>query len=193
MMNSQRIAGSPKHTEALQFCTEGLGFESSDETDSTASSSGIESCKSEKPDADDREHLCGDAEVISNYDNNGRGFKNPIINGFKNPIITGRAPRAKNFPPPLPSLARNGQPCLMMKSYKRDGRFVLQEFKVPSHEVLHAWRCDGRLKLQLVQQQQEEQKDDTQFKCITPKSDPKVSGETAGNDKLLEEEDSERI
>lgn len=185
-MNSQRIAGSPKHTEAFHFCTEGLGFESSDETDSTASSSPrIESCKSEKPDADDREHFRGDGQVISN-DNNAHGFKNPII--------TGRAPRAtaaKNFPPPLPSLARNGQPCMMMKSYKRDGRFVLQEFKVPSHEVLHAWRCDGRLKLQLVQQQ-EEQKDDAMFKGITPKSDLKISGETAGNDKL-EEEESGRI
>lgn len=57
---------------------------------------------------------------------------------------------APKFPPPLPSIARNGQPCVFLKPLRKDGRFLLQEVKVPRQEFLHAYLQDGRLSLQLV-------------------------------------------
>eukprot|EP00250_Pteridium_aquilinum_P034945 c8361_g1_i1 orf=228-2021(+) len=68
----------------------------------------------------------------------------------------------KKFPPPLNSLAmqsycgKRGQSpgacgagyCL--RSFRRDGRFVLQEVKAPTHKYFRVLREDGRLKLELI-------------------------------------------
>lgn len=54
-----------------------------------------------------------------------------------------------SFPPPISCMGRRGKPCFSLKSYRHDGRFVLREIEIPNHELLHALREDGHLKLHL--------------------------------------------
>lgn len=123
-----------KHLEALQMCTEGLGFESSHEI------------KTDTPKLLPR--LLSSDEITHN-ENINRGENENCTQIPKRNEKT--ATVCSKFPPPLPSIARNSQAGIFMRSFKKDGRFVLQEVKkLPSQEVLHAWRGDGRLKLQLI-------------------------------------------
>lgn len=52
----------------------------------------------------------------------------------------------KEIPPPISSIGRR----VCFKSYRFDGRLVLKEEKIPTQEILHAFREDGRLKLQFI-------------------------------------------
>ncbi|GMY17231.1 protein PFC0760c [Fagus crenata] len=61
----------------------------------------------------------------------------------------------KEFPPPIPLLARTENlPChmpwVLKRHYTSDGRLILTEEKVKHHEYFRAHRADGRLTLQLV-------------------------------------------
>ncbi|KAF5450833.1 hypothetical protein F2P56_031152 [Juglans regia] len=63
--------------------------------------------------------------------------------------------KKKEFPPPIPSLARTGNlpshmPWVLKRQYTSDGRLVLTEEKVRHHEYFRAHRANGRLTLQLV-------------------------------------------
>ncbi|KAG2709235.1 hypothetical protein I3760_05G229000 [Carya illinoinensis] len=63
--------------------------------------------------------------------------------------------KKKEFPPPIPSLARTGNlpshmPWVLKRHYTSDGRLVLTEEKVRHHEYFRAHRANGRLTLQLV-------------------------------------------
>ncbi|KAI3826383.1 hypothetical protein L1987_00431 [Smallanthus sonchifolius] len=53
----------------------------------------------------------------------------------------------KEIPPPISSIGRR----VCFKSYRYNGRLVLKEEKIPTQEILHAFREDGRLKLQFIQ------------------------------------------
>ncbi|KAD5803346.1 hypothetical protein R6Q59_024415 [Mikania micrantha] len=53
----------------------------------------------------------------------------------------------KEIPPPISSFGRR----VCFKSYRHNGRLVLKEEKIPTQEILHAYREDGRLKLQFIQ------------------------------------------
>ncbi|XP_076918073.1 uncharacterized protein LOC143578357 [Bidens hawaiensis] len=53
----------------------------------------------------------------------------------------------KEIPPPISSIGRR----VCFKSYRYDGRLVLKEEKIPTQDILHAFREDGRLKLQFIQ------------------------------------------
>ena len=53
------------------------------------------------------------------------------------------------FPPPISSIG-GGKPRVRFRSFRRDGRFVLKEFRLPSQEFLRAFRKDGRLTLHFV-------------------------------------------
>ncbi|KAI3683614.1 hypothetical protein L1987_84123 [Smallanthus sonchifolius] len=68
--------------------------------------------------------------------------KNKIVCEPKRSRISG-----KEIPPPISSIGR--QVCF--KSYRYNGRLVLKEEKIPTQETLHAFREDGRLKLQFIQ------------------------------------------
>ncbi|KAK9983405.1 hypothetical protein SO802_032930 [Lithocarpus litseifolius] len=66
-----------------------------------------------------------------------------------------RAMRQREFPPPIPSLARTENlPChmpwVLKRHYTSDGRLILTEERVKHHEYFRAHRADGRLTLQLV-------------------------------------------
>lgn len=127
---------TPLNSERLHLCTEGLGFESSDEVENF----------SERDDGW-RNHDKVDPIKHSHLDED-RNFRNctNIVgsgNGFISSSATG------SFPPPISCIGRRGKPCFSLKSYRHDGRLVLREIKIPNHKFLHALREDGRLKLHL--------------------------------------------
>lgn len=53
----------------------------------------------------------------------------------------------KEIPPPISSIGRR----VCFESYRYNGRLILKEVKIPAQELLHAYREDGRLKLQFIQ------------------------------------------
>lgn len=115
--------------DSLQLCTEGLGCESSDcltdcSTDCSCSSSEI---------ADD--YLSEDEEDQENIDTVEE----------ESDVAPAHA-----FPPPLASISACNPSY--MRSFKKDGRFVLRSVKAPlqSSNFLHSYREGGRLKMQLI-------------------------------------------
>lgn len=124
--------GLPKHkhqfsTDSLQLCTEGLGSESFDGVqDSMKGSNDDDWSGSWMMDRQSRCYL--EVKARSN---------------------------GKRFLPPISTLGKSGKPWMYFKSYRNDGRFVLREMRIPTQELFHASREDGRLKLQLVHQEDE--------------------------------------
>ncbi|KAG6786241.1 hypothetical protein POTOM_007838 [Populus tomentosa] len=63
--------------------------------------------------------------------------------------------KKKEFPPPIPLLARtenlpSHMPWILKRYYTSDGRLILREEKVRRHEYFRAHRSNGRLTLHLV-------------------------------------------
>ncbi|XXG39077.1 hypothetical protein AAC387_Pa01g0130 [Persea americana] len=65
-----------------------------------------------------------------------------------------RSSKEREFPPPIPFLARTGNlPCHMpwvMRRIRDNGRLVIQEVLVKHHEFFRTHRTNGRLTLQLM-------------------------------------------
>ncbi|CAA7405352.1 unnamed protein product [Spirodela intermedia] len=117
------------HTESLQFCTEGLGFESSDDVEDL---SGWEWGAGRGKEA--AAHRRSASEGCSRYCSRRRGRTKP------------------DFPPPISCFGSGGgKPCVRFRSFRQDGRFVLTEVPLPCQEFLRAFRKDGRLMLHFVQ------------------------------------------
>eukprot|EP01018_Ginkgo_biloba_P032524 Gb_27751 [translate_table: standard] len=174
----QKMMNTPKYSESLQLCTEGLGFESSNERDADSVSVGSEyssassACFPTKPgvewenlNSELERRLMIDAELPKHLENAGIKTRNHYVSGTaalndKNfhqhchATAGPRRPRAiNNFPPPLPS--RNGHRWVFHKSYGRDGRLFLHEVKVSRHDFLHLSQGDGRLKLHLLHEDED--------------------------------------
>ncbi|XVF36778.1 hypothetical protein REPUB_Repub19eG0087800 [Reevesia pubescens] len=109
---------------------------------------GMESCF----DLDNNVEVCGGDAVVkdSNYDS-----------GVCNESFVKRENRCRKrmmkreFPPPIPSLARtenlpSHMPWVLKRYYTNDGRLILREEKVRHHEYFRAHRSNGRLTLHLV-------------------------------------------
>ncbi|KAJ0020971.1 hypothetical protein Pint_31874 [Pistacia integerrima] len=120
---------SSMNSESLQLCTEGLGFESSDD---------VEDLKSEISEDWQTQQERVSIAKHSPTEN--------LCTEFRRSKTCGGA-----FPPPISCIGKSGKPWVCFKSYRHDGRFVLKEIRMPSQEFLHACREDGRLKLQFVQ------------------------------------------
>ncbi|XP_039139052.1 uncharacterized protein LOC120276392 [Dioscorea cayenensis subsp. rotundata] len=120
-------------SESLQSFAEGLGFESNmDEVQEDLVKDSHSSCDDERSECKDGdENKC----LIDRYSRSGK-------NGF---------------PPPISTIGKSGKPLVQLESYRNDGRIVLKEFKMPMHEFLHAYREDGRLKLQFVNQEEDDE------------------------------------
>ncbi|KAI4334225.1 hypothetical protein L6164_018941 [Bauhinia variegata] len=143
---------SSLNLESLQLCTEGLGFESSDD---------VEDMKSESND-------CWQMQ----------GEKVSVKNHLSSQFSSGECKRSRvsggEYPPPISCIGRNGKPGVCFRSYRQDGRFVLKEIRIPTQEFLHACREDGRLKLHFVhpddefpeEEDEEEEEDDDELDCI---------------------------
>ncbi|KAG6632088.1 hypothetical protein I3843_13G118500 [Carya illinoinensis] len=136
---------SSMNSDSLQFCTEGLGFESSDDVEELSEMS-----------EDNRQHPLEKISITKHQfasENQGSEFRRSKTSGGA-------------FPPPISSISKSGKPWVCFKSFRQDGRFVLKEVRIPTHEFLHACREDGRLKLQFVQrkdeilEEEEEEEDD---------------------------------
>ncbi|MCL7040882.1 hypothetical protein MKW94_007288 [Papaver nudicaule] len=194
---------SSKKKESLKLCTEGLGFESSDE---------VENSKSQNTD-DWKDH--GD-EVLSDpssdnlsemgtrkYPSSGNLCEGHIIkNSSSENLSELRRTRSlgKNFPPPISCIARNGKPWVCLKSFRYSGRFVLREIKIQTKEVLHACREDGRLTLHLVvpddkeipEEGEEEELEQEEEESVTAYEQERDEGEEEKNkDKFIKDEDNQ--
>ncbi|KAG1363571.1 protein FANTASTIC FOUR 3-like [Cocos nucifera] len=125
--NGDPNSNGPKNSETLQLCTEGLGFESFvDVKDLT-----IESGK----------HLNNQRKEEND---NGR-------NGYMRSYSHVRSGSKEKFPPPITTIGRGGgRPWIYLKSYRKEGRFVLKEIRIPTQQCLQATRENGRLVLQLL-------------------------------------------
>ncbi|KAJ8767891.1 hypothetical protein K2173_020831 [Erythroxylum novogranatense] len=121
--------GCYKYGHSLQLCTEGLGFESSDD---------VEDLKNGMN--EDWRQRDGKASI--------RSLSTPENSNMKS-----RRSRfiGEAFPPPISCIGKSGNHSVCFKSYRHDGRFVLKEVRIPTREFLHARREDGRLKLQFFQ------------------------------------------
>lgn len=137
--------------DSLQLCTEGLGFESSDDVEEFRNERNQE-CQVEQ------EEKVGGLMTKQHHlacnKNHGGEFRRSRTSG-------GGA-----FPPPISCIGKSGKPWVFFKSYRQDGRFVLKEMRIPTQEFLHAFREDGRLKLNFVQpndeilEEEEEEEED---------------------------------
>ncbi|KAE8733053.1 Rho GTPase activating protein with PAK-box/P21-Rho-binding domain [Hibiscus syriacus] len=135
--NYEKSEGFSWSSESLQLCTEGLGFESS-----------------------------GDVEDMKQEWEN-KTMTTTIKHSMEN--LYGELKRSRGsgggggFPPPISCIGKSGKPCFCFKSYREDGRFVLEQVRVPTQEFLHACREDGRLKLRFVQPNDDEVLEDEEF------------------------------
>ncbi|KAF5727532.1 hypothetical protein HS088_TW22G01228 [Tripterygium wilfordii] len=118
---------SSMNHESLQLCTEGLGFESSDDVEDMIN--GHQEQQEEKA---------------------MRTTKKSKAENLSGELKRSRTSKAA-FPPPISCIGESGKPWVCFKSYREDGRFVLKEMRIPTPEFFHACREDGRLKLQFVQ------------------------------------------
>ncbi|CAL5423987.1 unnamed protein product [Camellia sinensis] len=119
---------SSMNSESLQLCTEGLGFESSDD---------VEDLKT------------------SDWENQEKRIRLIEKNPTENIELKKTRTSGSGFPPPISCIGESGKPCVCFKSYREDGRFVLKEIRIPTQEFLHASREDGRLKLQFFKSDDE--------------------------------------
>lgn len=121
----------------MHLCTEGLGFESSDDVEDSKNGTMNESWETQE----------GEKEASKNYfaseNSHGECRGRSRVNGAE-------------YPPPISSIGRrSGKPWVSFRSYRNNGRFVLEEIRVPKQDFLHAHREDGRLKLRFVQPEEE--------------------------------------
>ncbi|KAJ0237435.1 Uncharacterized protein HA466_0248340 [Hirschfeldia incana] len=95
--------------------------------------------------ADEETDLISSSESTSRYPYGGR----------RREEREARAAAAREFPPPIPSLAQTENllphmPWVLRRVVTSDGRLVLREEKVRHHEYFRAHRSNGRLTLHLV-------------------------------------------
>jgi len=115
----------------LMSCTESLGFESSDEW------------------------RVNDDHVKVNSDENDEIWRKKMM--MKKSESRGN--RIRSFPPPLPSLNRNGRPSFYLRPVRKNGRLELTEVRIHRPDILHASRHDGRLTLHLIPDDDEDEEE----------------------------------
>ncbi|XP_022751001.1 uncharacterized protein LOC111299807 [Durio zibethinus] len=110
---------------------------------------GMESCF----DLDKNEAICvGDSDVKDSHE-----YYSGVCNqsSGQREQCCRRRKMKREFPPPIPSLARTDNlpshmPWVLKRYYTSDGRLILKEEKVRHHEYFWAHRSNGRLTLHLV-------------------------------------------
>ncbi|CAN6380596.1 unnamed protein product [Urochloa humidicola] len=114
-----------KSSASLLLCTEGLGSESTVDSDDMLKDEG------------DAEEIKGAAETD--------GTAAAAMKEEEE-----RRPQEKVFPPPIRSIGRGGKPYVCFRSFREEGRFVLLEVVIPGKDLLQATREGGRLRLQFA-------------------------------------------
>ncbi|KAI3518820.1 hypothetical protein L1887_07638 [Cichorium endivia] len=120
------------NAESLSMCTEGLGFESFDDVEDLKDEQDVNIDHESKQQQQERTTKHAVSEMLP---------CEPKRSRFK----------GMEFPPPISSIGMGGKPWVYLESYRSNGRFILKEVKIPTQELLHACREDGRLKLQFIQ------------------------------------------
>ncbi|KAK4440601.1 hypothetical protein Salat_0395000 [Sesamum alatum] len=128
---------SSMNSESLSLCTEGLGFESSDDVEDLLRH---DVCNNGSQNQEERKTCTRNNSHTQNH-HGSESKKSGTSRGV--------------FPPPISSIGQSGKPWVCFKSYREDGRFILKEVRIPTQEFLHACREDGRLKLQFIQSDDE--------------------------------------
>eukprot|EP01018_Ginkgo_biloba_P006995 Gb_36548 [translate_table: standard] len=141
--------------DSLQLCTEGLGCESCD---------GLSCCSTP---------LVSDDEEESRFEEEEKE-ENSCLE-VQNHAVRPQAAAARTFPPPLTSVSRCS--TSYMRSYKKDGRFVLQAVKAPSQNYLQTYREGGRLKMQLLSRTEEAEDDDDEEDYSSTSESEEIDGE----------------
>ncbi|XP_009763642.1 protein FANTASTIC FOUR 3-like [Nicotiana sylvestris] len=125
---------SSRTSDSLSVCTEGLGFESSDDVEDLMNDLSIENQKKQQEEKGRMRVPCRpENQVIINHDYSKRSRTNK-----------------GSFPPPISCIGRSGKPWVCFKSFREDGRFILKEIRIPTQEFLHACREDGRLMMHVI-------------------------------------------
>jgi hypothetical protein len=119
-----------KSSAALLLCTEGLGSESTVDSDDMVKGDGGDAALIPGKESMPEEATLGDA---------GTGLLGGSMD--KEP---------PSFPPPIRSIGRGGKPCVCFRTFRTDGRFVLTQVVIPGKELLHASREGGRLRLRFA-------------------------------------------
>uniref|UniRef100_A0A0D9VGN5 FAF domain-containing protein n=1 Tax=Leersia perrieri TaxID=77586 RepID=A0A0D9VGN5_9ORYZ len=138
----------------LGLCTEGLGTESSESSGGDVDLGSACGDVGDDDDDDTDRYLPCKRQHRPNDDDE----EETAVAAAPLPAWTRRA-----FPPPISVIGAGGKPWLYLRAQRGDGRLVLREVRIPSRELLHARREDGRFKLHFAhpdeqqQQQQEEE------------------------------------
>ncbi|XP_027346999.1 protein FAF-like, chloroplastic [Abrus precatorius] len=143
-------------SENLHLCTEGLGSESSDDVEDLKingvnSGECWESHQREKEGGNEKHLAMEDCCCHGEWRTRSRVYG--------------------EYPPPISCIGKTGKPCVSFMSYRDNGRFVLKEIRIPTHEFLHAHREDGRLKLHFVQPDHHDDDDDADDDNIEDEED----------------------
>lgn len=154
---------SSRNSDCLSICTESLGFESSDD---------VEDIMNELSNGNDQEH-----EEIRSTNTNNQGI---ISHEYSK--IRSRTNKGALLPPPISCIGRNGKPCVCFESFRENGRFILKEVRIPEWEFLHACREDGRLKLHIVQSDDEFLEEDEEYDDDSEDEEEDESSEDVTND-----------
>ncbi|CAA2979287.1 protein FANTASTIC FOUR 1-like [Olea europaea var. sylvestris] len=131
---------SSVNSDSLSLCTEGLGFESFDDVEDLL-----------------RNDICNEFQ----HQEESKSFTRNTQTGSHWSEYSKRSRTSRgSFPPPISCIGRSGKPWVCFKSYREDGRFILQEIRIPTQEFMHACRENGRLKLQFIHSDEEILEDD---------------------------------
>ncbi|XP_019264388.1 PREDICTED: protein FAF-like, chloroplastic [Nicotiana attenuata] len=130
--------------KSLEICTESLGSETGSDTFSSYTPS--ETGDVDEEEKDDQQLQQQQQQQQYCYSQSSEEFRVVKYNYSKK-----SSSFPKSFPPPIPSLAnREIKPSLHMQSRREDGRLILEAIPVPSRNLFHAHRHDGRLLLTFI-------------------------------------------
>lgn len=154
---------SSRNSDCISICTEGLGFESSDD---------VEDIMNELSNGNDHEH-----EEIRSTSIHNQGIISHDYSKIRSRTIKGSL-----LPPPISCIGSNGKTCVCFESFRENGRFILKEVRIPEWEFLHACREDGRLKLHIVQSDDEFIEEDEEYDDDSEDVEEDESSEDITND-----------
>ncbi|MCE3216892.1 hypothetical protein HAX54_009002 [Datura stramonium] len=157
---------SSKASDSLSMCTEGLGFESSDDVEDLINDLSNEDHhhQQQQQHQQQRQQEEQQHQQQKQQEEREQGRKTTRIScRIENRVIFNqdynlKRSRTKNrssFPPPISCIGRSGKPWVCFKSFREDGRFILKEIRIPTQEFLHACREDGRLMMHVIQSDDE--------------------------------------
>ncbi|XP_047321632.1 protein FAF-like, chloroplastic [Impatiens glandulifera] len=165
--------------KSLQICTESLGSE----TGSEGFSSYTPPEKSESEEDKEEEEVQQKEAPVEKYSDPCDREEWQAIKC----MYSTKSTTPRSFPPPLPSLAQSVGPTLHMQSRRLEGRLLLEAVSVPSQNCFHAQRQDGRLVLQLHDNQNLSEMKDEEDEMDEEEMDP-VDDIDVDNDIYIDED-----